>query len=433
MKRRISERLTAIAFVVSVATLALFYGVQAQRAGWFPSQEVALAEETLKDLAENWRDDLGLEPSRHLVDAYAAGRPAGESGYRVFADGLAAPGFIAVAGLSPDQEQSFHAVTLFDDAGNLLHRWPVNYDRLDPEGNPPEDVMLHGLEIFEDGSIAVTFDMGRAIARIDACGEPIWTIRNEYHHSIARDGNGSLWSWRGDDIEQIDEETGAVVSKLSLLDQIMPAGDGQEGVFALRAITDEKDRVVLGVDPFHTNDVEPLTAELADAFPMFEEGDLLISLREINLVAVVDPDDGRLRWYRHGPWHRQHDPDFQPDGTITVLDNGTGTGRSRILRVDPASGEVSDVFLPREDAPFYTWRRGKHQILPNGNILVTEAERGRIFEAAPDGSLVWEREMPWDAGRNLIVTEARHLPPDFFRDGLPSCDTSPDDAKQAVR
>jgi hypothetical protein len=29
--------------------------------------------------------------------------------------------------------------------------------------------------------------------------------------------------------------------------------------------------------------------------------------------------------------------------------------------------------------------------------------------------------MGWDADRNLVVTEARHLPPDFFADGLPSC------------
>ena len=52
---------------------------------------------------------------------------------------------------------------------------------------------------------------------------------------------------------------------------------------------------------------------------------------------------------------------------------------------------------------------------------MTETEHGRVFEAAPDGGIVWERDMGWDADRNMIVTEARHLPADFFPDGPPAC------------
>ena len=83
--------------------------------------------------------------------------------------------------------------------------------------------------------------------------------------------------------------------------------------------------------------------------------------------------------------------------------------------------EETKPFEGSEAAPFYSWQRGKHQLLPNGNLLVTETEHGRVFEAAPDGSLVWERDMGWDADRNMIVTEARRLPPDFFPDGPPAC------------
>ena len=164
-----------------------------------------------------------------------------------------------------------------------------------------------------------------------------------------------------------------------------------------------------------------LRPAMAPAFPQFEAGDLLISLRELNLLAVIDPSDGRLLWYRHGPWLKQHDPDFQPDGTITVFDNHSGSDASRILRVDPGTNEVEVEFEGSDAVPFYTWQRGKHQVLPNGNILITETERGRIFEVAPDGGLVWERDMGWDADRNLIVTEARHVRPDFFPEGPPSC------------
>ncbi|MEM7711398.1 MAG: arylsulfotransferase family protein, partial [Pseudomonadota bacterium] len=142
---------------------------------------------------------------------------------------------------------------------------------------------------------------------------------------------------------------------------------------------------------------------------------------ELNLVAVVDPETGILRWWRHGPWLKQHDPDFEPDGTITVFDNGTGLWRSRILRIDPADDSISVEFAGTEAQPFYTWRRGKHQVLPNGNVLLTEAEHGRVLEVDDEGGIVWTHDMPWDADHNLIVTEARHVPEGFFRSGIPSC------------
>ena len=282
--------------------------------------------------------------------------------------------------------------------------------------------MLHGLEVFDDGSLAVAFDAGRVLARIDACGEPMWTATGGFHHAIASDGAGGLWAWRDETIVRLDAETGAETRALDLRADILTANGGQEGVFSIRTHADGADRPLsYEPDPFHANDVEPLRPEMAAAFPGLEAGDLLISLRELNLVAVVDPDDGRLRWWRHGPWLKQHDPDFEPDGTITVYDNRTGSGASRILRIDPKTDAVETVFEGSEAAPFYSWQRGKHQVLPNGNLLVTETEHGRVFEAAPDGSLVWERDMGWDTDRNMIVTEARHLPADFFPDGPPAC------------
>src|SRR5690606_39813819 len=93
--------------------------------------------------------------------------------------------------------------------------------------------------------------------------------------------------------------------------------------------------VTLLHDPFHPNDAEPLRADMADAFPMFEAGDVLLSMRELNLITVVDIETGKMKWWRYGPWFKQHDPDFQPDGRITVLDNATGTGASRVLAIRP--------------------------------------------------------------------------------------------------
>jgi hypothetical protein len=417
-----SDRIGLFACVGSAMVLAGFYGIAAARNDWFPNPQVSVALDTLEDLRTNWRNDLALEPTRHLVPARTPARPAGFEGYRVHRPEAVTPGYVLIAGLSPDQSRSAFEVGLYDAAGRLLHRWPVDYAGLDPEGPKPLNVMLHGLEVFEDGSLAVTFDAGNVIARIDACGEPLWITPGGFHHAISADGAGGLWAWRDETLVRLDAGTGAETRGLDLREDILPAGGGQEGVLSIRSFIDGPDQPLrYDPDAFHTNDVEPLAPEMAAAFPGFEAGDLLVSLRELNLVAVVDPDDGRIRWSRHGPWLKQHDPDFQPDGTITVFDNRSGSGASRIMRVDPRSDIVDVLFAGSQAAPFYSWRRGKHQLLPGGHILVTETEAGRVFEVAADGGIVWERDMGWDADRNLVVTEARHLPPDFFPGGTPSC------------
>lgn len=420
---RVLEPAGPIVFSLSFALLAMLYGIVASWWGWFPAPQVGLAHSTLMSVARNWKNDVGLEPTRHLVAPDDTGEPPDpQRGYASYSD-AAEPGYTLVAGLNSDIDTAFHSARLYDMEGREVHRWPVHYDQLDPE-RPPQNVMLHGMEVFEDGSIAVTFDAGNAIARLDACGGTLWKVNGSFHHSITRDGAGSLLTWRGEEVVWLDEDTGEEVASLDLAKDIIAGGDGeQRGYLDIRTRTPEEpwEEVVYLEDPFHPNDVEALRADMADAFPMFEAGDLLLSLRELNMIAVVDPQDGTMKWWRQGPWIKQHDPDFQPDGTITVFDNATGTGQSRIRRIDPSDNRLSVVFSGTDEQPFYSWRRGKHQILPNGNLLLTEAEHGRVLEVARDGSIVWELEMPWDDDSNLIVTEARHVPPDFFADGLPSC------------
>ena len=106
----------------------------------------------------------------------------------------------------------------------------------------------------------------------------------------------------------------------------------------------------------------------------------------MNLIFVIDAGSGRVKWHQTGPWIRQHDPDFLPDGTISVFNNntddtesGTILGGSSIVRVDPGSGAVSIRYGAASDQHMYTKIRGMHQTLENGNILVTEALAGRIF------------------------------------------------------
>ncbi|TFH85659.1 hypothetical protein EQG41_16420 [Billgrantia azerbaijanica] len=419
MKPSLSDRIGPVLFLVSLVIIAVVYGNFAAWRGWFPAPQVGLAHRTLMDMAKNWKNDAGLEPTRHIV-APGGPDPEANRGERGRPSG---DGYVLVAGLNDDQDESFHVVHLYDQEGNEVHRWPVHYDLLDTQ-KKPQNVMMHGMEVLEDGSLILTFDAGQAIARIDACGKPMWTQNGAYHHSIARDGEGRVVTLLEDGIAWLDEDTGEVLNELDIVKDMITVDEGsQQAMLAIRTRSPQNasEEIRYLPDAFHLNDAEPLRAEMADAFPMFSAGDIVISLRELNLVTVVDPETGRMKWWRYGPWFKQHDPDFEPDGTITVFDNATGTGASRIRSIRPGEDSVETLFMGSGEVPFYSWRRGKHQTLPNGNLLITEAEGGRVLEVSPTGELVWEKHMIWDDDHNLIITEARFVPQDFFTDGVPRC------------
>jgi len=175
-------------------------------------------------------------------------------------------------------------------------------------------------------------------------------------------------------------------------------------------------------DLTHLNDIEELTSRMASRFPQFAAGDLLLSLRNVNLLMVVDPRTHKVKWHQSGPWIKQHDPDFLPDGRISVFNNNNDTtdtgavlGGSTILDVDPAGGLTSVRYGGRPTQAFYTRFRGKHQRLDNGNILITESLAGRAFEVDSMGNVVWEFINRYDETDVAIIGGAARYPEDFFQ------------------
>ena len=86
------------------------------------------------------------------------------------------------------------------------------------------------------------------------------------------------------------------------------------------------------------------------------------------------------------------------NGHILVFDNGTRRGSSRLLEIDPTNGDVVWKFEGTPPESFFSAWRGSSQRLPNGNTLICESERGRVFEVTHDGTLVWEFWNPEVAG-----------------------------------
>lgn len=438
-------QLIAAAWLLVVA--AFFYGVKATENGWWPYpllQEfedfVSGHEEEGTTLTEKVANDLGLVPARHLVptppleqfnSAYGfldvptrdrRGKPV------VFLSPAAPPGYRLIYGVF-DFTDHLHGAILIGPDGKVERVWQISQENLEWPSPQDDNVFPHGVEILADGSLIVAYDHGTSLTRYDWCGNEEWRLKGGFHHSVELLDQDSLWVWGnegrasqfGEYMHQVRTADGEIVRTATILDTI----DANPGIdiFGVRQADYEQGSrwVMGGGDPFHPNDVDPLPAGFSDAYPRFQTGDLLISLRSLNLLYVVDPATLEVKWWRQGITRRQHDPDWNARGTITVFDNNMHRDHSHIIEIDPETFETRRLIDGR-DHDFYSWHRGKHQLLESGHVLVTSSAQGRVFEVAPDGSLTFDFLNLYTPDQGaLVVSEARYLPMNYFEE-LPVCD-----------
>ncbi len=415
------DSLPKLIFFVSALFLAFAYGVGVMQFQLFPYRTVVIALDTLVDLRENWRNDLGLAPTRHLrqVDNPAT-RPINPqepmTAVTVRNAERMQPGLTFMSSIFSDQSTNIAARLIAED-GTVINQWDVFYTQLYPDrkyANPDAaridapatdwNVFLHGIVALPDGSIIFNFDGGQTLVRMDRCGDVMWKIDQNYHHSVDLTERDTVWSPDGNWAVEVGID-GQEIRRIDLLHMIREHND-LLGTLEVQH-PDIEDR-------YHLNDLEELPSAIADAFPLFEAGDVVLSMRENNLILVFDPDTQEVKWWQNGPWHRQHDPDFLPDGRIGIFDNRMFHDWSRILIIDPVTREIETVYKADPPEAFYTEIRGKQQFLDNGNVLITEAERGRVFEVAPDGEIVWEFINMFDPNYAGVISKAIRYDPTYF-------------------
>ena len=143
-------------------------------------------------------------------------------------------------------------------------------------------------------------------------------------------------------------------------------------------------------------------------------GWVYFSARNLNTVFKINMSNGAPIWALGAggdfaadplatyPWtDKQHAPEILADGNVLIYDNGNTRGFTRVVEY-----ELDTLLMTSElvwefpgDAvgldPWYTnqWHslsRGDVDRLDNGNTLITATTVGRIFEVAPDKTVVWE-------------------------------------------
>jgi hypothetical protein len=149
---------------------------------------------------------------------------------------------------------------------------------------------------------------------------------------------------------------------------------------------------ITSFDPFHTNSITIIDENIEG---LCKKGDVLISMRSLNLVGIVDIEKEKMKWtWGPGYLEEQHNPTFLENGNILIFDNGTRRKYSRLIELDPLKNQIVWEYHNLNLTPFFTDWGGSAQRLQNGNTLITETSKGRVFEITKDGEIVWEFNNP---------------------------------------
>jgi hypothetical protein len=314
---------------------------------------------------------------------------------------------------------------LMDMEGDVLHRWSVEFDDVEAWDGVPDRAPYPGQDFWRRGHLYENGDLlalhGGFLVKLNKDSKILWTYHAYVHHDLFVDDRGLIYvlGRKGWVVPRIHPTEPILEEYIITLD---PEGKELHRARVFEAFENSDyasvlERLPEHGDLFHPNTIEILDGSLADRSPLFRRGHALVSLLNIDTVAIVDLERERVVWSLSDLWHRQHDPTLLPGGTMLVFDNLGNVGYSRILEIDPLSEKT--VWSYQGDPPesFFSGGRGACRRLPNGNTLVVESDRGRALELTRGGEIVWEFYNPHRAGANdeLIATlfDVVRLSPDF--------------------
>ena len=131
------------------------------------------------------------------------------------------------------------------------------------------------------------------------------------------------------------------------------------------------------------------------------DNNLLVSSRNTHTIYKIDRHTGQIIW-RLGGKHTnfpippnarfawQHDARRQPNGTLTLFDNGNQISRALILHLDEPHRTTQLQHAYQHPNRLFANSQGNVQILPNHNILVGWGAQPYISEFTPNGSLAYD-------------------------------------------
>jgi hypothetical protein len=334
---------------------------------------------------------------------------------------------------SPSSSYPQPFACLIDRGARLVHAWSNPADQPEASTNPPS--YLRGwnhVELDGEGNLLAMVPL-QSLLKLAPDSTLLWKAQVAAHHDLDVSHDGTIYvlteqprlvSWHGGEhllldntVTVLDSRDGRTLAVHSLYDVLVthpmlrslidqeierrrtaaPEGTAlpsQLGKLtgphlhprreALRALRDVPGSPS---DVLHAN-----TIEILDTHPLglWRHGDVLVSLRNLNVITAVNLHDRLIRWFwGPGELSGQHQPSALPNGHVLVFDNGQTVRRSRALEINPITGTI--VWQHTADPPhaLFSPLAGGCEPLANGHVLITDAQAGRGIEVTPDGRIVW--------------------------------------------
>ncbi|MFJ8773905.1 arylsulfotransferase family protein [Streptomyces microflavus] len=328
---------------------------------------------------------------------------------------------------------------LVDRQARIVHAWSSTVDQADPSTEPASYLKgWNHVEVGPDGSLYALVPL-HSVLRLDADSQVMWRADVSAHHDLHVDAVGTVRTlgeeprqviWRGRPLTILDNTVVVLDSEgrqraVHSLYEILSA-DARLGPLVgaaldarfLRSDPDDCERALAALGPaaprrsrlaalrdlpgapsdlLHANTVEVLAPHPSGLWP---EGSVLVSLRNLNLVAVLDLALKKvLWWWGPGVLSGQHQPSMLSNGNVLIFDNGKDIGRSRAVECDPLSGAVVWEYLATPAESLFSQVAGGCEQPTDGHVLISDAQAGRALEVTRDGATVWGFEVERLDGR----------------------------------
>lgn len=377
------------------------------------------ADSNRNDRRDETRSETGFtEEEEHELDGLAtlgyldSGGPAYEDAGVTAADTGAYDGYTVCV------SSDFSGAFIMDMNGNVLHEWRDDGDKHWDRAYPYPDGRVLGIQTFPG-----------CLLELDSGSNVVWTFGDhtspgkvslKAHHDLSVRPDGTIYVLMRTGRRILEERQGLFVEDLLL--HIEPGDDSVTVLSRLsiaQAFLDSEYEDLFrqslsdtNADPTHVNSICILDGMIDD--PAFAAGNILLSVRNLDCLAVLDPDARRIVWVNRGRWEHQHEARVTPNGTILLFDNRPNDRQSRIVEFDPVRDEVVWEYT---EPNLFSELEGSEQLLPNGNLLIAESRRGRLFELADRLRIVWEYLNPrtTDEGESVAyIPRALRVGYDYF-------------------
>jgi len=292
---------------------------------------------------------------------------------------------------------------IMDMKGAILHKWEIEAPEAWPELKERwNDYSWRNVHLFKNGDLlAICPEMG--LLKVDRDSNLLWTYTGDYiaHHDLDVDKNNMIYLLTH---KEVDSYPGLELNGPILADYITvlsPAGVEKDRISIIDCFRESDyapmlDNMKMEGDIFHTNTLEIIDGHLSDQIPFLKSGHILIAVRELDIIAIIDPEERKVTWALSGMWRAQHHPTVLPDGNIMLFDNcGSGGRQSKVMEFNPITQDIIWEYRGDPENIFYSRYSGSSHRLSNGNTLIVESDSGRAFEATPDKKIVWQFHNPY--------------------------------------